>query len=154
TPYVQQFNASVEYELNPDTLFQLAYVGTRGLRLFRQVAINQARIASVDSPITNQVTGEVITANANGNALLRAPMQGVDTAFFNLNQSNAQSTYHSLQATVNHRLSHGLEFQTSYTFSKSIDDGSVPGLDTSAIVGNQIGERNNRGLSDFDRTHR
>ena len=154
TPYFQHFNASIQYELVPDTLLQVAYVGTRGLRLFRSVAINQARIASLNHPITNQVTGEVITVNTNENAPLRAPMQGVDPAFFSLNQSNGQSTYHSLQATLNRRLSRGLEFQGSYTFSRSIDNGSFPGLDTSGIVGNQLAARGNRGLSDFDRTHR
>jgi len=152
-PYFQHFNGSIQYELNRDTMFQVAYVGTRGLHLFRQVAINQARIASVNHPVTTEVTGEVITANTNENVPLRAPMQGVDTAFFNLNQSNAQSTYHSFQATLNKRLSRGLEFQGSYTFSRSIDNGSSPGLDTSGIVGNQLAARSNRGLSDFDRTH-
>lgn len=154
TPYFQHFNASVQYELARDTLLQVAYVGTRGVRLFRQVGINQSQIASVNHPVTNQVTGEVITVNTQENAPLRAPMQGVDTAFFNLNQSNAQSTYHSLQATVNRRLSSRLEFQGSYTFSKSIDNSSLPGLDTSGILGNQLAAQSNRGLSDFDRTHR
>jgi hypothetical protein len=153
TPYFQHFNASIQYELVPDTLLQVAYVGTRGLRLFRQVNINQARIASLNHPVTNQVTGEVITVNTNENAALRAPMQGVDPAFFGFNQSNAQSTYHSLQATLNRRLSHGLEVQGSYTFSRSIDDGTSPGLDTSSIMGDQHAW-GNRGLSDFDRTHR
>jgi len=153
-PYFQHINASIQWEVVPDTVLQVAYVGTRGLRLFRSVAINQASIASLNHPITNQVTGEVITANTNENASLRAPMQGVDTAFFSLNRSNGQSTYHSLQVTLNHRLSRGLEFQSSYTFSRSIDNGSFPGLDTSGIVGNQLSVRGNRGLSDFDRTHR
>ena len=133
---------------------QVAYVGTRGIRLFRSVGINQASIATLNQPITNQVTGEVITVNTNENAALRAPMQGVDTAFFNLNQSSGQSTYHSLQATLNRRLSRGLELQGSYTFSRSIDDSSFPGLDTSGILGNQLAAQGNRGLSDFDRTHR
>jgi len=154
TPYFQHFNASIQYGLARDTLLQVAYVGTRGLRLFRSVAINQAHIASLSHPITNQVTGEVITVNTNENAPLRAPMQGVDPAFFSLNQSNGQSTYHSLQATLNRRLSRGLQFQGSYTFSRSIDNGSFPGLDTSGIVGNQLAAQSNRGLSDFDRTHR
>jgi len=154
TPYFQHFNTSVQYQLAPDTVLQFAYVGTRGLRLFRQVAINQARIASLNHPVTNQVTGELITGNTNENAPLRAPMQGVDPAFFSLNQSNAQSTYHSLQATLNRRLSRGLELQGSYTFSRSVDNGSGDGLDTSGIVGNQLTAQSNRGLSDFDRTHR
>ena len=154
TPYFQHINGSIQYEVVPDTVLQVAYVGTRGLRLFRSVAINQASIASVNHPITNQVTGEVITVNTNENAPLRAPMQGVDPAFFSLNQSNGQSTYYSLQATLNRRLSRRLEFQGFYTFSRSIDNGSFPGLDTSGIVGNQLTARSNRGQSDFDRTHR
>jgi hypothetical protein len=40
------------------------------------------------------------------------------------------------------------------SFSKSIDNSSFPGLDTSGIVGNQLAAQSNRGLSDFDRTHR
>lgn len=154
TPYFQQFNASVQYQLPHDTVLQVAYVGTRGLRLFRQIAINQAGIASPTHPITNQVTGEVITDNTPENAPLRAPMQGVDPGQFTLNQSNAQSTYHSLQATLSRQVSRAVVFQTSYTFSRSIDDGSFPGLDTSSIVGNQLVARSGRGVSDFDRTHR
>ena len=46
TPYVQQYNASVQFGLPKNTLFEVAYVGTRGLKLFRQIAINQARLAS------------------------------------------------------------------------------------------------------------
>jgi Carboxypeptidase regulatory-like domain/TonB dependent receptor len=167
TPYFQQFNASVEYQFERTMVLQLAYVGSRGVRLFRQLAVNQARIASAEHPMTNPVTGEVITANTPGNALLRAPFQGTDTSFFDLNQTSAQSTYHSLQVTLQRRASHGLEFQAAYSFSKSIDnasnagggalsDGTLDrssGLDTGNVWGNQFGDRVNRGLSDFDRTH-
>lgn len=138
------------------------------MRLFRQLAINQARIASPNHPILNAVTGETITLNTDDNAPLRAPFQGAETGFFSLNQTNGQSTYHSLQATLTRRLSHGLEFQVSYTFSKSIDnasnagggafsDGSLDtssGLDTGNVWGNQLEGHANRGVSDFDRTHR
>ena len=167
TPYFQQFNTSVEFQLTRDTMAQVAYVGSRGVRLFRQLAVNQARIASTNNPIKNAVTGEAITANTAGNASLRAPFQGTETAFFSLNQTSAQSTYHSLQLTMEHRASHGLVFHAAYTFSKSIDnasnagggafsDGTLDrssGLDTGSVFGNQFGARVNRGLSDFDRTH-
>ncbi len=168
TPYFQHFNASVEYELARNTAFQIAYVGTRGVRLFRQLATNQARIASENHPVVNAVTGEPITVNTDNNAPLRAPFQGTETSFFSLNQTNGQSTYHSLQATLTRRLSHGLEFQASYTFSKSIDNASNAGggafsdgsldtssaLDTGNVWGNQLEGHANRGVSDFDRTHR
>jgi len=176
TPYFQHFNTSVEYAFSRDTGAQIAYVGSRGVRLFRQVAANQARIASTNHPVTNAVTGEVITTNIPGNALssppgnapLRAPFQGTDTDFFALNQTSAQSTYHSLQLTLQHRASRGLKLQGAYTLAKSIDNTSGAGggafsdgtldrssaLDTGGVVGNQFSARANRGLSDFDRTHR
>ena len=170
TPYFQHFNTSVQYQVARDTALQVAYVGSRGIRLFRQLAVNQARIAGTNHSITNGVTGEVITTNTPENASLRAPYQGVgtDPFQFSLNQTSGQSTYHSLQITLNHRASHGVELRAAYTFSKSIDDatsagggafsdGSLDrssGGDAGSVLGNQFSARANRGLSDFDRTHR
>jgi hypothetical protein len=167
TPYTQQFNTSVQYELPRNTTLQVAYAGSHGVKLFRAVAVNQAQIASLNHPIKNAVTGQVITDNSIENASLRAPLQGVSSAFFLLNESTAQSTYHSLQASLNRRFSRGLQFSASYTFSKSIDNASNPGggansngsldrsggLDTANVWGNQLNPRANRGLSDYDRTH-
>jgi hypothetical protein len=167
TPYIQQFNGSAEYELLRHTTLQLAYVGSRGVKLFRGVAINQARIASSDRPLRNEVTGELIAANSMDNAQLRAPLQGVSTAFFSLNESTAQSSYDSLQGTLKRQISRGLQFSAAYTFSKSIDNASNPGggvntngtldrsggLDTGNVWDNNLHHRANRGLSDFDRTH-
>jgi Carboxypeptidase regulatory-like domain/TonB dependent receptor len=167
TPYTQQFNTSLQYELLRNTTLQLAYAGSHGVKLFRTVNVNQAPIASLNHAITNVVSGDVITVNSVENASLRAPMQAVSTFGFALNESNAQSTYHSLQAIVNRRFSRGLQFSASYTFSKSIDNASNPGggansdgaldrsggIDTANIWGNQFDPRANRGISDFDRTH-
>ena len=127
TPYTQQFNTSLQYELARNTTLQLGYAGSRGLKLFREVGINQARIASLRHPITNAVTGEAITDNTSENVSLRSPFQGVSTAGFALNESTAQSTYHSLQVTVQRQSSHGLQFSSAYTFSRSIDNASNPG---------------------------
>ena len=167
TPYTQQFNSSVQFELLRNTSMLVAYAGSRGTKLFRSVNVNQSQIASPVHPVTNAVTGQVITVNSIENAALRAPMQGVSTIGFALNQTNAQSIYHSLQISVNRRLSRGLQFSGSYSFSKSIDNASGPGggasidgtldrgggMDTANIWGNQLDPRSNRGLSDFDRTH-
>jgi Carboxypeptidase regulatory-like domain/TonB dependent receptor len=168
TPYVQQFGLSLQHEASRDLLLEIAYVGTRGLNLFRQVAINQARLASPQNPVTNEVTGAVLTTNTQSNAPLRAPFQGVSVTGFTQNQTSAQSSYHSLQLSMTKRFSRGLQFLGSYTYAKSLDNASgagagagITGLvntgavgDTSAILGNQLVARANRGVSDFDRTHR
>jgi hypothetical protein len=75
-------------------------------------------------------------------------------------QSSGQSTYNSLQLSLTQRKFRGMQFLASYTYSKSMDNGSGVSastgdvLDTTPTLGNQLDPRANRGLSDFDRTHR
>jgi hypothetical protein len=171
TPYLQQYNGGLQHQAAQNLLVEIAYVGSRGLNLFRSVAINQARLASPTHPIINDVTGAVITTNTPENAFLRAPFQGVElapTTGFAQGQTTAQSTYHSLQASLTKRFSKGLQFLASYTYAKSIDNASgvgggsgtggiidqSRGGESSSILGNQLDPRANRGVSDFDRTHR
>jgi hypothetical protein len=163
TPYIQQYNASVQYQFSHDSLFEVAFVGTRGLNLIRSVGINQARLASPQHPIINAVNGRVITTNTTdaANVSLRAPYQGVEVGGFLQIQTTAQSTYNSLQLSLIRRLSKGLQFLAAYTYAKSIDNssgtngGSADAVrDTAIILGDQLDNRANRGLSDFDRTHR
>lgn len=162
TAYFHQYNASVQFAIGKDLLFEGAYVGTRGLNLIRDLAINQARLASPQRPIINAVTRQAITTNtpAANNVALRAPFQGVEAGSFLQIQSTAQSTYNSLQLSLTRRFSHGLQFLASYTYAKSIDNASGGSdsmgevRDTINIAGDQLDNRANRGVSDFDRTHR
>src|SRR5207249_2793650 len=148
--------------LSRNLLFEAAYVGTRGLNLIRDLAINQARLASPQQPLINTVTGQAITTNtpAATNVALRAPYQGVEVGGFLQIQSTAQSTYNSLQMSLTRRLSRGLQFLASYTYSKSIDNASGGSASTGNVtdgvpgIGNQFDNRANRGVSTFDRTHR
>jgi len=108
----------------------------------------------------------VITTNTPTNAQLRAPFQGISLSAagasvpgFGQTQTTAQSTYNSLQLSVTRRLSKGLQFLAAYTYSKSIDNASggvigAAGIDSGPILGNQLESRANRGVSNFDRTHR
>lgn len=162
TAYVQQYNVSLQYEFPRALLLEVAYVGTRGVNLIRDPAINQARLANPQNPIINAVTGQVITTNRPDatNVALRAPYQGVEVGGFLQIQSTAQSTYNSAQVNVTRRLSKGLQFLAAYTFAKSIDNASGGSSstgevrDTIFIGGNQLDNRANRGVSDFDRGHR
>jgi Carboxypeptidase regulatory-like domain/TonB dependent receptor/TonB-dependent Receptor Plug Domain len=55
TPYFQQYNGSVQYAVNKDTGLEIAYVGGRGFNLLTNVGINQARLASTQHPVVNEV---------------------------------------------------------------------------------------------------
>jgi hypothetical protein len=168
TPNVQQYNLSVQSAFQRHLLFEAAYVGAKGRKLFRQVAINQARLASPRDPITNAVTGAVIQTNTPLNAPLRAPLQGVSINGFSLNKSSADSSYNSFQLSVTARPSNRAQFLAAYTYAKSVDNASglgggagISGVvntgavnDSGPILGNQNDPGANRGVSDFDRTHR
>jgi hypothetical protein len=168
TPYVQQYNLSLETALEKNLVLQAAYVGASGRKLFRQVAINQAQLASPQNPVTNAVTGQAFTTNSPADAQLRAPLQGVSITGFSLNESSADSSYNALQLSVTARPSNRAQFLAAYTYAKSIDNASgvgggagISGVvntgavnDSGPILGNQNDPRANRGPSDFDRTHR
>ncbi len=61
----------------------------------------------------------------------------------------ASSNYNALEAMLEKRFSHGLQFQAAYTFSKSIDDGS-----TFEETLNPFNYRASRGLSLFNSAQR
>ncbi|MDW8241283.1 MAG: TonB-dependent receptor [Acidobacteriota bacterium] len=141
TPYTHQFNLNVQWEAVRNLLLEVGYVGARGIKLTQLFNLNQ--------PVFNPATGQFVTPLAgfsnNGNI----------AAGTHLIQTTGQSYYHSLQLSVTKRLSHGLSFLASYTLSKSIDTNSGPlAGDLAANPGDQQNHRLNRGLSDWDRTHR
>src|SRR6185369_9847760 len=62
------------------------------------------------------------------------------------------SSYNALWMTATQRLARGLQFNASYTWSKSLDNNS---FSTGGIVGqDSYNLRGDRGLSDFDVRHR
>jgi len=81
-------------------------------------------------------------------------------------KSIGSSVYHAFQTNLTRRFSRGLQFNVGYTFSRSIDDNSADPGSTSGggkpdvpntgfiIQGDARNPHANRGLSDFDRTHR
>ena len=77
-----------------------------------------------------------------------------NTGLTNITQreSGGNSSYNALWLTANKRFARGLTFNTSYTFSKSIDYNSR--TNQGIVVQDSFNLRGNRGLSDFDARHR
>jgi hypothetical protein len=67
-------------------------------------------------------------------------------------ESAGNSSYNALWVTSSQRLAHGVQFNVSYTWSKSLDYNS---FSTGGIIGqDSYNLRGDRGLSDFDARHR
>ncbi|MGI8741954.1 MAG: carboxypeptidase regulatory-like domain-containing protein [Bryobacteraceae bacterium] len=71
-------------------------------------------------------------------------------------RSRGGGDYHAMQWTVRKRFSNGIQFDLNYTYSKSIDLGSVREASTSnfsAVILNSWSPQLNKGVSDYDTTH-
>lgn len=149
---IQQFGFNVQDELRPSLLLELGYVGTLGRHLTRTRLLNQALDASPTNPVRGQ------TEDTLANIPLRVPVIGIPSTALQEVESAGQSWYNGLEASLTKRLSGGLQFLASYTFSKSLDtDGAnINGTGAGNILtrGDQNSPSQRRGRSSFDRTNR
>jgi hypothetical protein len=146
--YVEQWTLNVQHEVIRNFTVTAGYVGSHGVHLpFHVDEIND--IQPTLTPVGFLWPGPGVT----GTRLFHPNIAGqVSTV-----QWSTSSTYHGLNLSAIKRLSHGLQFQGSYTFSKSLDDGS------SGIAGDTFGNsvsslplfdpRLRHGPSDFDVRH-
>lgn len=134
TSYMQHWNFNLQQQLGDSRVLEVAYVGSKGTKLVSARDINQPQPS----------------------ALPFNPRPVQQFADINILESRASSNYHSLQAKFQQRLSRGLQFLSSYTWSKSIDDAS--NFFTSAGDPNYPQDSYNagaeRGRSNFDVRHR
>jgi len=152
-PYVQTFNLGVQTSFANNWMLDLGYVGSLGRKFPRLFSFNQAATPAATLGLAE---GFPSTAGSLGGPLfpafgnLTAPGLG---SF--LMESNANSNYNSLQATLNKRFSHGLQMLLSYTWSHSLDYYSGSDVsDVTLLPGDMVNEQHNYGSSDFDRRQR
>ena len=150
-PYTQEYNLNTQVALGRDYLLELGYVGTRSLHVAGCTEFNQAQLASP----TNPVNGE--TTNSAANVIQRLPYAGVSPGSL-LCESAFNINYNSLQTSLTKRLSHGLQFLASYTWSRNLDQtsgSSGSGLfETHLVTNDQTNFGQAYGPTDFDRTNR
>jgi hypothetical protein len=139
TPYMQQWHLSMQYELPSNTVFELTYAGSRGLKQY--IYLNGNEVAP--NPDPNLPFAD------------RRPLPQLD-GFIGWFRSAGFSNYNSLQTRVEKRFSHGLTFLASYTWAHALDIAS--NADLGAQNGGDFRDFRNPsqeyGNSDFDIRHR
>jgi hypothetical protein len=111
-PYIQQWNATIEQQVAPDTALRISYVGSKGTGLWQPLDVNQA--FSTGRSVSGQLTSVRPFPELNS----------IPTTY-----SVSNSVYHSLQTEVRRRWSGGVELQANWTWAKSIDnflDNGIP----------------------------
>jgi hypothetical protein len=130
TPYVINWNVNVQEALTSTTSLQVAYVGSRGVKLYGIRDINQFDPVRGQRPFDS-----------------RFPFLG----FINFIGNVYTSDYHGLQTTLTQRAWKGMSFVLGYTWSHAIDFAS---LQRAAQPQNSLRPDLERASSDLDIRHR
>jgi hypothetical protein len=150
-PYVQQYDLNVQHEFTQNLLMELGYSGAKSTHIPGCYQFNQALLASPQSPVNGETTNTV------ENVVQRLPFTGIASGSYNC-QTGFTSSYNALQASLTKRISHGLQFLGSYTWSKNLDvlsgSGGLSNFELGFLTNDQTNPRQSRGLNDFDRAQR
>ncbi|MGA8029216.1 MAG: TonB-dependent receptor [Bryobacteraceae bacterium] len=144
-PIIQSWSFQVQQQISKDMVATVGYVGQRGQNLrsalmnynnipYQDLALGQA----LNQPVASNTVG--VTApyanfyndwgpNVTVQQALR-PFPQYSYIYMDVLQNIGQSSYESLQATLERRMSNGLSLQSSFTWSKDITDADsiLPGI--------------------------
>jgi hypothetical protein len=135
-PRMNNYNLTVDQALPWQIALSVSYVNTRGYHLAGSDELNPRPASAI-------VNGIPFYAPYTGGSDPKSPFAGkgcistIPTCRFNPNfgsmssgmTQNGESWYNALQINLVKRLAHGLQFQSSYTWSKLLDNGTTQGGD-------------------------
>jgi hypothetical protein len=160
TPYSENYNYGFQYQLTRDTLVEAYYVGSLGRKLITNADANFPQPSILMQQLANSGGPGVGFTNADCARLLAGcsdptdPNSSITEAGQLLtNHSNGTSESHELQLTVDKRFSGGFNLRGAYTLAKTIDVQSGFRARSSTQT-DPLDIRLDRGLADFDATHR
>jgi len=179
TPYEQSWSFGIQHQFGTSTLLDVEYIGKKGTHLYfagnnnlnvlsKQIEnLSPNQIANLGNYVTNPFA-PLLTGAYYANSPLSSPTIQAFQLLLPYPQfqsvtadepPSADSSYHSLQISVEKRYSYGLQLLANFTWSKSIDDsstydGNVAWLANGPNSGTNIQDPNNpsaeRSLSTFD----
>lgn len=172
-PYSENWSLDLQWQPKNNWVLTMAYIGNHGVHQPIPIPFNQPGIATPTHPINGQIysygfqpldgsfnplQNEQVQTTigefsfSDGNTALRTPYIG-----FNPNadfwKAEGVSNYNALQLQATKRVSHGLMINASYTYSRSIDEGSGLGSGLFYNGNNPLEPSTAYAPSDFDRTH-
>lgn len=143
-PLTYAWNIALQQEVAKNWVMQLAYVGNQTNHL--------AYTQDINAPVYDHSLTE---QENNNNQQARRPRSQYERLY--LLESGQNADYNGLQASLNHRITAGLNLNLSYTFSKALDYSSQNGSAEEMNGGSSTPDPFNpflfRGPSDFDRRH-
>ena len=139
-PYTENWTFDLQYQAANNWLFSAGYVGNHGVHEVLPIPFQPAahRHAAESGqrpdlflrrrePELSLNLEPISTSEFSGNAPIRVPYIGYDMNSV-LFKAEGISNYNALQLQVRKRLSNGLQFTASYTWSHALDEQSGLGL--------------------------
>ncbi|HLI85168.1 MAG TPA: carboxypeptidase regulatory-like domain-containing protein [Bryobacteraceae bacterium] len=178
-PRQYQWSAGFQRQILPNLALEAEYVGNRGiwwesLGLINLNAINPAALAARGININSPADQQLLTSALNSPIAIARGFNTPPYPNFPLTQTVAQSLrpfpqyttvntlfdplgdtwYNSLQVKATKRLSHGLQFNSTFTWSKTLTIGTErdpnPGSTGNAVYNNIFDRNTNKYLSIYD----
>jgi hypothetical protein len=163
-PYTFNYTLDIQWQPRNDIAVDISYVGNVGRHQVIPVPFNQPNIATPAAPINGQNYSYGYTVGGvnlpdgtpylydfeGGNVDHRVPYIGYAAESIDYKAAGIDA-YNALQAHVEKRMSHGIQFGASYTYSHATDEQSGLGLFYNG--NNPLNLQDAYGSSDFDRTH-
>jgi len=142
--YVTQYNLTLQHEIFADTVVSAGYQGSHGTHL--------SLFADANTAVPQIVNGRLFNPP---NSVRRNPNFGQMRNY----SWDANSFYNAFKLGLQRRFSKGLQLQSAYTYSRSIDDATSHGTydqnlnSPSGLSNTPDDHRFNRGPSSFDVRH-
>jgi hypothetical protein len=155
-PWSQQWNVTIQRELPANMLIEVGYVGTRGRELAMErypnqldpkyMALGSQLNQLVDNPFYAVMPRGIHASPRIRRAQLLRPFPQFEE-LVGARDTGGRSWYDGLLVSGRKRMSHGFEFEASYTWSKTLDYGE----DT---VQNEYDRMASRAVAQIDVPHR
>ena len=118
TPSMTNWNLGITHAFTNNLSLEVSYVGNHGSNMTGFVDLN---MIDPNNPLENTVACNHCEDPTHRPLAAAFPY----LRYVNMTVNDARSNYHSLQATLTERVSHGLSFTAGYTFGHGLDNGSL-----------------------------
>jgi hypothetical protein len=112
--YVMQWNLNLQRQIRPNTTVMLAYVGSRGIHMWYQTDDG-----NIVRPVAHTSDGYFWPSTIGGGTVIDPQTGRVPKSSW-----SADSRFHGFEAELLQRLSHNVQGQVSFTWSRCIDTSS------------------------------
>ncbi|MCX6626877.1 MAG: TonB-dependent receptor [Candidatus Solibacter sp.] len=132
-PWTQQWNFTLQHELPAQTIIETGYVGTRGFELPLTIKPSQLRPeylalgSKLNELVANPFYGIVKRGILNSPTVTRGQLLRPFPQYGDMEgggrDTGGKSWYHGMLISARNRMWHGVQFEGSYTWSKTFDMG-------------------------------